>query len=81
MPVSALVLTVDASLDDVLREKLHEDSRVRAGEKMGRFLPIVTDTGSVREARDLAESILEFPGVLDAQLVSWTDEAALEEDK
>lgn len=81
MPVSALVLTVDASLDDVLRERLLEDTRVSTGEKMGQFLPIVTDTESVREARDLAEAILAYPGVLDAQLVSWTDEAACEEGK
>jgi hypothetical protein len=74
MPVSALVLTVDSQFDPEDSSLAH-DLRIVLGPHIGRFVPAVTTTGCLREARDVAESLGCVPGVLDVQLVSYDDDS------
>lgn len=74
MPVSALVLTTDSLFTPQQQHRLANDPRVTLGERTGSYLPVVTETATAREARDLAEGFLLVPGVADAQLVSWSDD-------
>jgi len=77
MPVSSLVLKKDDRFEELGRPLLASDARITIGEEVSGFIPLVTETVSVREARDLAESLLEAPGVVDVQLVSFLEEEAV----
>lgn len=77
MPVSSLVLKMDERFEELGRSLLASDARITLGEEVGGFLPLVTETDSIREARDLAESLLQAPGVTDVQLVSFLEEDAV----
>jgi hypothetical protein len=74
MPVSSLVLTTEIEFSKQQAMALEQDPRITVGVAQGCYLPVVTDARDLREARDLAEALLLAPGVLDAQLVSWTDD-------
>ncbi len=74
MAVSSLVITTNSEFKEIQRQQLQEDYRVTLGEAQGCFIPLVTETESVGDARDLAERILKLEGVLDAQLVSWVED-------
>lgn len=78
MIVSALVVTSERAAE-LLAEELRGDIRLEVGVPNKRFLPVVTMTESLKSSRELYEDLRSRPGVLDVQLVSWTDESALGE--
>jgi hypothetical protein len=80
MIVSGLVMTTHSRPGAIL-EHLAQDARVEVGLSTGAFIPIVLTTETLREARDACEAWRQAPGVANLQLVSWTDEDALEEDR
>jgi hypothetical protein len=79
MPISSLVLTLDASPErraSALRE-VARDPRVTLGTPLEeRWLPVVTDTGSLSEGEALAESLRDLPGVsfVDVVMVDFSEE-------
>lgn len=79
MPISSLVLTLDASPQArafVLSE-LAKDARVTVGTPLEeRWLPVVTETESLCAGEALAESLKELPGVsfVDVVMVDFSDE-------
>lgn len=75
MIVSALVVTT-TGLEKWPDDPLSGDQRVVWGTPDASFLPVVTTTGNLREARELYERLSALPGVLDLQLVSWFGEEA-----
>ncbi len=74
MAVSALVLTVDGPFGPRSLPELFRDPRVEVGPPVDRFLPVVTTTSSLQEARDLAEKLSAADGVIDVQLVSYQED-------
>jgi hypothetical protein len=79
MPISSLVLTLDASPElraSALRE-VARDPRVTLGPALEeRWLPVVTDTRSLSEGEALAESLRDLPGVsfVDVVMVDFSEE-------
>lgn len=73
MIVSALVLTCTDSIHR-LAEELAEDLRLEVGEAQRGFLPLVATTASLKSSRLLCEELRTRTGVLDVQLVSWSDD-------
>jgi hypothetical protein len=78
MPISSLVLTLDAS--PVLRARalaeVARDPRVTVGSPLEeRWLPVVTETRSLSEGEALAESLRELPGVsfVDVVMVDFSE--------
>lgn len=78
MTVSALVLTLEE--DDDARTRalfaLGADPRVTCGEPQGLRLPVVTETESLMEAKELVEGLGALPGVtfVDVVSVAFEDE-------
>lgn len=70
MPISGLVLTLseDPGLRLALLDALRLVPRVTVGEPRGGRLPIVTETGSIREDEALFEELVRTPGVLAVEL-------------
>lgn len=72
MPVSALVVTLDAGE----RERrgalyvLSRDPRVSVGEAVGERVPVVTETPTLEESEDVTEQLLQIPGVRFVDVVS-----------
>jgi len=79
MPVSALVLTVDSQFNPA-SSAWTDDPRLLLGAPQGRFVPLVSTTSSLREARDLATDISRAPGVLDVQLLSYSDDELADDE-
>jgi len=73
MAVSALVITTDSNFTETQRQELLQDERVTLGEAQGFFIPVVTETASIRDGQELAERLLGVVGVTNAQLVSWAE--------
>ncbi|WP_375766492.1 hypothetical protein NR798_33055 [Archangium gephyra] len=79
MPISSLVLTLDASPElraSVLRE-VSRDPRITLGPPLEeRWLPVVTETHSLPEGEALAESLRDLPGVsfVDVVMVDFSEE-------
>lgn len=72
MPVSALVVTLDPgerSRRGVLYV-LSRDPRVSVGEIVEDRLPVVTETSSLEESEDVAEQLLQVPGIRFVDVVS-----------
>ena len=72
MPVSGLVLTLDPgerSRRGVLYVLSH-DPRISVGELVEDRLPIVTETFSLEEGEDVAEQLLQVPGIRFVDVVS-----------
>lgn len=76
MIVSALVVTSERRTES-LAEELKTDARLEVGVPEEAFLPIVTTTDSLKSSRQLYEELRSRAGVVDVQLVSWTDEGAI----
>ena len=74
MLVSSLVLRTKPNFSPHDGAALLDDERLELGEVEGRYLPAVTTTLTLREARDLAEALLKRSGVADVQLISWADD-------
>jgi hypothetical protein len=79
MPISSLVLTLDASPELRARalSEVARDPRVSLGTPVeGRWLPVVTETASLSEGEVLAESLRELPGVsfVDVVMVDFSQE-------
>ncbi|WNG59501.1 hypothetical protein F0U59_35915 [Archangium gephyra] len=79
MPISSLVLTLDASPElraRALRE-VARDPRITLGPPLEEcWLPVVTETGSLPEGEALAESLRDVPGVsfVDVVMVDFSEE-------
>jgi len=79
MPISSLVLTLDASPElraSVLRE-VARDPRIILGPPLEElWLPVVTETGSLPEGEALAEFLRDLPGVsfVDVVMVDFSEE-------
>ncbi|OJT23586.1 hypothetical protein BO221_16425 [Archangium sp. Cb G35] len=79
MPISSLVLTLDDSPElraSALRE-VARDPRITLGPPLEeRWLPVVTETGSLPEGEALAESLRDVPGVsfVDVVMVDFSEE-------
>ncbi len=72
MPVSALVVTLDAG-ERARRGVLYvlsRDPRVSVGEPVGERLPVVTETVTLEESEDVAEQLLQVPGIRFVDVVS-----------
>ncbi|MDZ4754570.1 MAG: hypothetical protein SGJ11_08740 [Phycisphaerae bacterium] len=65
MAISGLVVTLheDSAAADAAVSALSDDGRVSVGERFGRRVAIVAETGSVAEDRDLWDALLAIPGV------------------
>jgi hypothetical protein len=79
MPISSLVLTLDASpaLRAQVLAEVARDPRIMVGTPLEeRWLPVVTDTASLSEGEALAEALMELPGVsfLDVVRVDFSEE-------
>ncbi|MFL5355261.1 hypothetical protein [Archangium sp.] len=79
MPISSLVLTLDASPDRraLALAEVARDSRITLGSPVnGCWLPVVTETRSLSEGEALAESLREVPGVsfVDVVMVDFSEE-------
>ncbi len=79
MPISSLVLTLDASPELRARalSEVARDPRITVGTPLEElWLPVVTETGSLLEGEALAESLRELPGVsfVDVVLVDFSEE-------
>ena len=70
MPISALVMQFETqrALSSV-ESRLASDQRITLGAPNGSYLPVVTETQTLRESRDLAEDLEQLPGVLRVDLV------------
>jgi nitrate reductase NapAB chaperone NapD len=70
MPISALVIQLETqrALSSV-ESRLADDGRITLGQPQGTCLPLVTETQTLRESRDLAEDLERLPGVLRVDLV------------
>lgn len=79
MIVSALVVTCRESTES-LRKWLEEDRRVEVGALERGFIPIVTTTESLTQAKNLHDELRLDPAVIDVQLVSWVDDEAVSFD-
>lgn len=77
MIVSALVATCRESVHE-LSIRLESHNWVEVGIPQGGFLPVVTVTETLSQARDLHEALRLDPSVVDLQLVSWVDDAAID---
>lgn len=66
MPVSGLVITLCDDAEDrrALLAHLRRDPRVTLGEVIANHVPVVTDTQTISEARDLYEAIQRLDGVM-----------------
>jgi hypothetical protein len=78
MPISSLVLTLDASpeLRARARVEVARDPRVTVGPPLKElWLPVVTETRSLPEGEALAESLRELPGVsfVDVVMVDFSE--------
>lgn len=72
MPISALVVTLDAG-ERARRGVLYvlsRDPRVSVGEPVGERLPVVTETVTLEESEDVAEQLLQVPGIRFVDVVS-----------
>ncbi|QRO00537.1 hypothetical protein JRI60_16615 [Archangium violaceum] len=79
MPISSLVLTLDASPESraLALSELARDPRITLGPPVeGRWLPVVTETASPYEGEELAESLRELVGVsfVDVVMVDFSEE-------
>ena len=79
MPISSLVLTLDASPDRraLALAEVARDARITVGAPVNEcWLPVVTETGSLSEGEALAESLREVPGVsfVDVVMVDFSEE-------
>jgi hypothetical protein len=79
MPISSLVLTLDASPELRARvlSEVARDPRISLGTPVKeRWLPVVTETASLSEGEVLAESLRELPGVsfVDVVMVDFSPE-------
>ncbi|PTL77371.1 hypothetical protein [Vitiosangium sp. GDMCC 1.1324] len=79
MPISSLVLTLDASPDRraLALAGVARDPRITVGAPVEeRWLPVVTETDSLPEGEALAESLRELPGVsfVDVVMVDFSEE-------
>jgi hypothetical protein len=75
MPISSLVLTLEAPVKHSVYEVLAADPRVEVGEAHGLRLPVVTETRTLSEGEALAEQLGALPGVtfVDVVLVDFSD--------
>lgn len=77
MPISGLVLTLVAAPELRCRAlaALSTDPRITLGEQRGDRLALVTETTTLGESRDLAESLIEIDGValLEVVTVDFSD--------
>jgi hypothetical protein len=69
MTVSALVVTLDAPTEIETVTQLGRDSRLTLGQLVDHRLPVVAQTVSLREGRDLCLELERTPGVLLVSLV------------
>jgi hypothetical protein len=81
MPISSLVLTLDASpeLRALALSEFARDPRITVGPPLEeRWLPVVTETASLAEGEALAESLREQPGVsfVDVVMVDFSEQEA-----
>lgn len=79
MPISSLVLTLDESPAQraLALAAVTRDSRITVGTPLEeRWLPLVTETASLSEGEQLAESLKELPGVsfVDVVMVDFSEE-------
>ncbi|WNG35008.1 hypothetical protein F0U60_16300 [Archangium minus] len=79
MPISSLVLTLDASPERraLALCEVARDPRITVGPPLEeRWLPVVTETASLSEGESLAESLRELPGVsfVDVVMVDFSEE-------
>jgi hypothetical protein len=79
MIVSALVATSRESARELVI-RLESHSQVKVGVAQGGFIPVVTMTETLAQARDLHEALRLDPAVVDLQLVSWVDDTSVEDD-
>ena len=80
MIVSALVATCREPAG-VLWVRFENDNRVEVGLPQRGFIPVVTTTETLAQARDLYEALRLDPAVVDLQLVSWADDAAINDEE
>lgn len=73
MIVSSLVVTSKGPLEHLLR-KLSSDPRLEVGTPNKGFVPVVSTTTSLSDARELYEQLSAHEAVMDVQLVGWADE-------
>ena len=79
MPISSLVLSLDASpqLRALALSEVARDPRITVGTPVEeRWLPVVTETTSLPEGEALAESLRELAGVsfVDVVMVDFSEE-------
>ena len=79
MPISSLVLTLDAAPEvrAIVLSEIARDSRVTVGApREERWVPVVTETASLSEGEALVEVLRELPGVsfVDVVMVDFSDE-------
>ena len=79
MPISSLVLTLDAAPDvrALVLSELARDARVTVGTPLEeKWVPVVTETASLSEGEALTEALKELPGVsfVDVVMVDFSDE-------
>jgi nitrate reductase NapAB chaperone NapD len=70
MPISALVVQLETQRAvSSVEAQLSNDERITLGRPQGTRLPVVTETQTLRESRDLALDLEQLPGVLSVELV------------
>lgn len=70
MPISALVLQFDCEQARcAVASQLTTDARIALGPPQGVCLPVVTETQTLCESRDLARELEQLPGVARVDLV------------
>lgn len=70
MAISALVLLCDTQQSrHRIATRLANDERITVGPPNGACLPLVTETRTLLESRDLAKDLEQLPGVLRVDLV------------
>jgi hypothetical protein len=78
MPISSLVLTLDASPESraLALAAVAKDSRITVGTPLEEvWLPVVTETATLSEGEALFESLRELPGVsfVDVVMVDFSE--------
>jgi len=77
MPISGLVLTLidEPAARARALEALSAEPRVTLGQEFGARLAVVTETATLGESRDLAESLIDIEGValLEVVMVDFSD--------
>ena len=71
MPISGLVLTLADSRDAerLARDLQGQDSRLEFGELKGNHLPVVLETETAHQSREVHDWLLDQPGVLGVDVV------------